>query len=126
MNPVPKKSKYEVTPVVHLQPDPVQGSLPLCNPKPELEVRALSRISRIPKYHVALVREKSILWPSRKFHSSRDVWEFGKTLTETTDREQFWALMLDMKNCLIGVNLVAQGAKVSVSHITSWESGRAK
>ena len=67
-------------------------------------------MNRIPKYQVALIREKGIPWPSRKFSSSQNVWEFGKQLTENTDREQFWALMLDSKNGLIGVNLVSQGS----------------
>jgi DNA repair protein RadC len=67
-------------------------------------------MSRIPRYYVALVREKSVPWPSRKFTSGQDVWEFGKQLTENTDREQFWALMLDTKNSLIGVSLVSQGS----------------
>ena len=67
-------------------------------------------MNRIPRYHVALVREKSVPWPARKFSNGRDVWEFGKHLTECADREQFWALMLDSKNKLIGVNLVSQGS----------------
>jgi DNA repair protein RadC len=66
-------------------------------------------MNRIPRYHVALIREKSVPWPSRRFSGSQNVWEFGKQLTETADREQFWALMLDCKNQLIGVNLVSQG-----------------
>ncbi len=110
MNSDPRNSKYKVSPADHPRPDPVQCSLPLCDSVPEPEVPEMSRIGRIPKYRVALVREKSIPWPSRQFHNSRDVWEFGKTLTKTTDREQFWALMLDRKNSLIGVNLVAQGS----------------
>ena len=66
-------------------------------------------MNRIPKYRVALV-EKSIPWQARKFSGSQSVWEFGKQLTEDADREQFWALMLDSKNKLIGVNLVSQGS----------------
>ena len=64
----------------------------------------------IPKYQVVLVREKGIPWPTRKLTGSQHVWEFGKRLTENADREQFWALMLDTKNNLIGVNLVSQGS----------------
>ena len=67
-------------------------------------------MNRIPKYHVALVREKSIPWPARRFSNGKDVWEFGKQLTASADREQFWALMLDTKNSLIGVSLISQGS----------------
>jgi len=66
-------------------------------------------MNKVPRYQIALVRKKSIPWPSIKFSGSHNVWEFGKQLTETADREQFWALMLDAKNMLIGVNLVSQG-----------------
>ena len=65
---------------------------------------------RIPRYQIALVKEKSIPWTIRKFSNGRDVWEFGKELTESADREQFWAVMLDSKHNLIGVNLVSQGS----------------
>jgi hypothetical protein len=54
-------------------------------------------MNRIPRYQIALIREKSIPWPARKFSGSHSVWEFGKQLTESADREQFWALMLDSK-----------------------------
>ena len=64
----------------------------------------------IPKYRVALVREKSIPWHGRKFSCSRHVWDFGKELTDCADREQFWALLLDAKNGLIGANLVSLGS----------------
>jgi DNA repair protein RadC len=67
-------------------------------------------MNRIPKYRIALVREKSIPWQARIFSGSQSVWKFGKQLTEDADREQFWALMLDSKNKLIGINLVSQGS----------------
>lgn len=67
-------------------------------------------MNRIPRYQVALIREKTIPWQTRRLSNSRSVWEFGKHLTQSTDREQFWALMLDTKNCLIGVHLVSQGS----------------
>ncbi len=108
MNPALNKSKYNLSPVAETQPSPVQAGLPLCGGL--LPQREVPVMSRIPKYRVALVREKSISWHSRKFANSRHVFEFGRELIEGSDREQFWALMLDRKNSLIGVNLVAQGS----------------
>ncbi len=107
MNPALKKSRHKPSPVTEPQSEPVQPDLPLCE---LVQQREMPVMSRIPKYRVALVREKSLPWPSRRLAASQSVWEFGKQLTESADREQFWALMLDTKNSLIGVSLISQGS----------------
>jgi DNA repair protein RadC len=73
--------------------------------------------TRIPRCQNALVREQSITWPALKFSNGRDVWEFGKELTQNAGRGQFRALMIDSKRTLIGVKLVAQGSlSASIEH----------
>ncbi len=123
-----KKPRNKSSPVTRTQPESVfaqidhpngfrgaatsvQLRLPLCGLSQERKVTAMNRI---PRYQIALVREKNIPWPARKFSGSQSVWEFGKHLTESADREQFWALLLDSKHSLIGVNLVSQGSLSSV------------
>jgi DNA repair protein RadC len=65
---------------------------------------------RIPRQRISLVRDGSLLSSWKVFANSRQIFEFAREqLYADVDREQFHCLMLDSKNRLIGVNLVAQG-----------------
>jgi DNA repair protein RadC len=66
---------------------------------------------RIPRQRISLVRDGSLLSSWKVFSNSRQAFEFAREqLFADVDREQFWAMMLDSKNRLIGVNMVSQGS----------------
>ena len=68
-------------------------------------------IYRIPRQRLSLVRDGSLRSTWKQFANSRDAFEFARDqLYADADREQFYLLMLDGKNRLIGVNLVSQGS----------------
>jgi len=66
---------------------------------------------RIPRQRVSLIRDGSLLSSWKTFSNSRQAFDFAREqLYADVDREQFHCLLLDAKNRLIGVNLVAQGS----------------
>lgn len=67
---------------------------------------------RVPRYRVSLVREGSIPLPAiARVSSSHDLAVWVRTsLTEDLDREAFFAVYLDAKNKIIGVNMVSLGS----------------
>jgi DNA repair protein RadC len=73
---------------------------------------------RIPRQRIALVREATIKSDWKVFTNSGQIFEFAKQfLFSDADRELFFAMMLDSKNRLIGVNLVSQGSLAdSITH----------
>jgi DNA repair protein RadC len=66
---------------------------------------------RVSKFRVALVREGSIpiTW-DKTLQDAGDVARFMTPLVTDLDREAFWVLLLDGKNKLIGINVVALGS----------------
>jgi len=63
----------------------------------------------IPIYSIKLVREGTAGSGRAALKDSRAVQEFGRELLADLDREQFWVLLLDTKNRVIGANQVAVG-----------------
>src|SRR5439155_14590818 len=64
---------------------------------------------RVAKYRVALVREGSIPVAEKRARGPADVARLMTPLIADLDREAFWVLLLDGKNKIIGINLVALG-----------------
>lgn len=66
---------------------------------------------RVAKYRVALVREGSIPveW-DKTVREAGDVARLMTPLVADLDREAFWVLLLDGKNRVIGINVVAVGS----------------
>jgi DNA repair protein RadC len=66
---------------------------------------------RVAKFRVALVRDGSIpiTW-DKTLRDAGDVARFMTPLVADLDREAFWVLLLDGKNKLIGINVVALGS----------------
>ena len=69
---------------------------------------------RVAKYRVALVREGSIPVAEKIVREPADVARLMTPLIADLDREAFWVLLLDGKNKIIGINLVALGS------LTAW------
>ena len=65
---------------------------------------------RVAKYRVALVREGSIPVAEKIVREPADVARLMTPLIADLDREAFWVLLLDGKNKIIGINLVALGS----------------
>jgi DNA repair protein RadC len=66
---------------------------------------------RVTRYRLLMVKDGSIptTW-DRQVRRSKDVADLMAPLVANLDREAFWVLMLNGKNVVIGVNLVAVGA----------------
>jgi DNA repair protein RadC len=66
---------------------------------------------RVSKFRVALVRDGSIptAW-DKTLREAGDVARLMTPLVADLDREAFWVLLLDGKNKIIGINLVALGS----------------
>ena len=70
--------------------------------------------SRAPRYRISLVKEAGGVYvTSRPINDPKIVYEMAKAMFEDSDRESFYAICLDMKNKIIGVNLVSLGALAS-------------
>ena len=65
---------------------------------------------RVSKYRVALVREGTIPVAEKIVREPADVARLMTPLVADLDREAFWVLLLDGKNKIIGINLVALGS----------------
>lgn len=65
----------------------------------------------VTRYRLLMVKDGSIptTW-DRQVRRSKDVADLMAPLVANLDREAFWVLMLNGKNVVIGVNLVAVGA----------------
>ncbi len=62
-------------------------------------------------YELKVVRAKrSGYGRSRKFQSAKDIYEAFRKRAEKADREEFLALLLDMKNVMLGFHVVSVGA----------------
>ena len=65
---------------------------------------------RISKYRVTLVREGTLPVAEKVVREPADVARLMTPLVADLDREAFWVLLLDGKNKVIGINLVALGS----------------
>src|SRR5947207_980341 len=65
---------------------------------------------RVAKYRVALVREGTIPVAEKIVREPADVARLMTPLVADLDRGAFWVLLLDGKNKVIGINLVALGS----------------
>lgn len=66
---------------------------------------------RVPRQRLSLIRDGSLQSTWKHFANSLEAFQFAREqLYSDADREQFYVLMLDCKNRLIGVNLVSQGS----------------
>jgi DNA repair protein RadC len=65
---------------------------------------------RVAKYRVALVRDGSLPVAEKVVREPADVARLMTPLVADLDREGFWVLLLDGKNKIIGLNLVALGS----------------
>jgi DNA repair protein RadC len=72
---------------------------------------------RIPRYKVGLVREGTAQVPDRVVNGPRVVYDIFKEIFAEADREYFYILCLDVKNKIIGLNMVSMGTlNASVVH----------
>jgi DNA repair protein RadC len=72
---------------------------------------------RIPIYRVELVREASVVTPSRLIQSPADACDILRAFIGASDREHFAILLLDTRNRAIGINTVSVGhLNASVVH----------
>jgi len=77
----------------------------------------ISARSRVPRYHVNLVREGGIWVKEKTLSEPSAVYELAKEALGDTDREQMWVICLDVRNKAIGVNLISIGSlSMSVAH----------
>ena len=67
---------------------------------------------RIAQYRLLLVKDGQAITTTwdRQTRQAKDVAEFMAPLAATLDREHFWVLLLNGKNVVIGLNLVAVGS----------------
>jgi len=67
---------------------------------------------RITQYRLMLVKDGAAITTTwdRQVRRSQDVADFMAPLAANLDREHFWCLMLNGKNVVTGVNLVAIGS----------------
>ena len=67
---------------------------------------------RIPKVRLLLAKDGPAITTNwdRQVRRSQDVADFMAPLAASLDREQFWVLLLNGKNTVIGLNLVAVGS----------------
>jgi len=65
---------------------------------------------RVSKFRVALVREGTLPVAEKVVREPADVARLMTPLVADLDREAFWVLLLDGKNKIIGINLVAVGS----------------
>jgi DNA repair protein RadC len=78
------------------------------NPDPEsypLSKRPFS----IPRYHISLVKESEMDWPTSYIRSAAEAYEIAKVIFAGYDREAMFVFMLDQKNQIIGINLISTG-----------------
>ena len=72
---------------------------------------------RIPKYTISLVRDSAVSSNVKRISSSADVAKVFRAIIGATDREQFVLLCLDVKNRIIGANVVSMGSlSLSIVH----------
>ena len=64
---------------------------------------------QVPKYRISLVQEGELEVKTRMVGGASDVYEFLRPLTQDLDREAFFAVYLNQKNLIIGVNMVSLG-----------------
>ena len=79
---------------------------------------------RVAKYRVALVREGSIPVAEKIVREPADVARLMTPLIADLDREAFWVLLLDGKNKIIGINLVALGSLTACLSTVARSSSR--
>lgn len=67
---------------------------------------------RIPKVRLLLAKDGPAITTTwdRQVRRSQDVADFMAPLAASLDREHFWVLLLNGKNTVIGLNLVAVGS----------------
>ena len=72
---------------------------------------------RIPRYRVCLVREGSHPTEVKSINSPADAYSLLRTYLDGADRENFVAVLLDIKNGIIGIHTVSIGAlSASIVH----------
>lgn len=72
---------------------------------------------RIPRYRVCLVREGAHSSEVRAINSPADAYSLLRTYLDGADRENFVAVLLDIKNRIIGIHTVSIGAlNTSIAH----------
>ena len=78
---------------------------------PYFVTRYVSRnpMIQVPKYRVTLVQEGELEVRSRLVSGPSDTYEFLGPITRDLDREAFFAVYLNQKNLIIGVNMVSLG-----------------
>ena len=87
-----------------MQPDLFGPLLHLAGPPPQ------PAPYRVPLYRVHLVRERAVTAPYGRLASSRCLAAIGWELLHDVDREHMLCLMLDVKNQVTGVHVVAVGS----------------
>lgn len=65
---------------------------------------------QIPKYRISLVQEGELEVKTRTVNSASDVYEFLRPLTQDLDREAFFAVYMNQKNLIVGVNMISLGS----------------
>lgn len=84
--------------------------VPLWEYKPVRSQRNPPKFYKAPRYRIALVREAEVeVQAPTKFKNARDAFTLAQALTGDFDREAFFALFLDSKNKLIGINMISLG-----------------
>ena len=79
--------------------------------RPDLQAADAEHLRRyrVSKFRVALVRDGSIPVDQKTVRGPGDVAKLMAPLIADLDREAFWVLLLDGKNKVIGINIVAIG-----------------
>jgi len=63
-----------------------------------------------PRVRIALVKEADLDWPTKYITNPEDVFNISRVIFEGMDREAAYVFMLDVKNKLLGVNLISVGS----------------
>lgn len=90
--------------------DPQDQPIAICGDAPAEMLPERSKSYRVPRVRVSLVREGTITTPwDRTVRQASDIAELMRPLADDLDREVFWAILLDGRNRVTGVNVVAVG-----------------
>jgi len=73
--------------------------------------------TRIPRIKLMAIREASLPYPARRISHSQHVFELLHDYFHGHDREEMLAILLDSKNCIIGLHTISIGSlTLSIVH----------
>ena len=93
------------------------AALPTAPPMPGPPLPDPVHQTHIPRIKLMAIREASLPYPARRISHSQHVFELLHDYFHGHDREEMLAILLDSKNCIIGLHTISIGSlTLSIVH----------